>query len=396
MNMDFLNNIRFYEGLSTALKAVILLVIALIAAAVARAIVKKILESILSRTKDSDLAEVAEGKKDTVRIIGNITYAIVFMLFLPGALDMLNVDSVSGPISSMTTKFLNYLPNIIAAILVIVFGLFLAKLVKQIIMILLAKTKLDSLQEKCGIKDAGTNTFSNIIGNVIYAAILVIFVVASLQILNLRSISEPATSMVEMLLSYVPLIFAATIIILFGIFLANIVSSLLGGVLAGSGIDGKTESLFPVNAEGERVTKASSLISLIVNVVINVFFVVAAIDILKIGVLSDIGRTVIKYMPNVLAAVIIVLAAWMLANKASEAIVKAEGGTALAMLAKYGIIALAAFMALTQLGIGKNIVEWLFIAIISAAAVAFAIAFGVGGRDWAAKKLEDVEKSLKK
>jgi len=396
MNMDFLNNIGFYAGLSTALKAVILLIIALVAAAIARAVVKKILIAIMSRTEDSDIEDVETGKEETVTIIGNITYAVVFLLFLPGALDMLHISSVSGPIASMTTKFLNYLPNIIAAVLVIVFGLFLAKLVKQIVLMLLSKTKIDKLQEKCGIKDAGKNTFSNIIGNVAYAAIMLIFVVASLQILNLRAISDPATSMVEMLLSYVPLIFAATIIVLFGAFLAGIVSSLLAGVLAGTGIDDKAESLFPKNAEGERVTSASKLISIIVNVVINVFFVVSAIEVLKIDVLTEIGTTVIKYMPNVLAAVIIVILAWILANKVASVIIKAEAGTVIAMIAKYGIITLAGFMALSQLGIASRIVEWLFYAIIGACAVAFAIAFGVGGREWAAKKLEDIDKSLKK
>jgi hypothetical protein len=396
MNMDFLNNLGFYASLSTALKAVILLIVALIAAAVARVVVKKILVAILARTSQSEMEDVEIAKQDTVKVVGNITYAVVFMLFLPGALDMLHVSSVSAPISSMTTKFLNYLPNIIASILVILFGAFLAKLAKQIILMLLAKTKLDALQEKCGVKDAGKNTFSNIIGNIAYALIIVIFVVASLQILNLKSISGPATSMVEMLLSFVPLIFAATIIVFFGIFLANIVSSLLGGVLAGTGIDDKTEGLFPKNADGDRVTTASKLIAIIVNVVINIFFVVAAIDVLKIDVLSNIGQTIIKYMPNVLAAVIIVIIAWILANKASAAIIKAEAGTLFAVAAKYGIIVLAGFMALSQLGIASNIVHWLFLAIIGATAVAAAIAFGVGGRDWAAKKLDEMDKTFKK
>ena len=57
---------------------------------------------------------------------------------------------------------------------------------------------------------------------------------------------------------------------------------------------------------------------------------------------------------------------------------------------------MAAFMAMSQLGIASRIVTMLFGAIVIAGAAAFAIAFGVGGRNWAAKKLEEMDNKLNK
>lgn len=398
MRMDFLEKIDFYNGLSATIKAVILLVIALIAAAIARAVVRKIVEKFMARKADPDeTAEMAEAKQSIASILGNITFAVVFLLFLPGALDHLKVTSVSEPLRDMATKFLDFLPNIIAAVVIIVFGVFLARLLKQLLLTVLGKTKLDSLQEKCGVKENNGHTFSGIIANLVYAVVLLVFVVAAIQVLNLKAISEPATSMVSMLFEYIPLVFAALVIILFGVFLANIVEGLLVSVLAGTGLDGKAEGLFPKKEDGTRVTTASRLIGLIVKIVIDVFFIVAAINVLQVDVLTEIGRAVIAYMPNVLAAVIIVLVAWICSNKAYTAIAESESGNSLlALITKIAIIALAAFMAVSQLGIAKNIIFILFLCIAGALAGAFVISFGIGGRSWAAKKLEDMDKKLKK
>ena len=118
---------------------------------------------------------------------------------------------------------------------------------------------------------------------------------------------------------------------------------------------------------------------------------------LQVDVLTEIGRAVIAYMPNVLAAVIIVLVAWICSNKAYTAIAESESGNSLlALITKIAIIALAAFMAVSQLGIAKNIIFILFLCIAGALAGAFVISFGIGGRSWAAKKLEDMDKKLKK
>ena len=70
-------------------------------------------------------------------------------------------------------------------------------------------------------------------------------------------------------------------------------------------------------------------------------------------------------------------------------IVGSATGSNIGNLLKYAVIVLATFMGLAQLGIGESIVNFAFMAILGSASVAAAIAFGIGGRDWAGKKLQE-------
>ena len=399
--MNFLNNINFFGGLSSAIQAVILLIIAFIVASIARNVVRKLLSKYLVSRKSSGSeeadAESVRTRASLVNIIANLAYAIVFMLFLPGALQKLGVDSVANPLSGMASKFINFLPNIIAAILIMVFGIFLARLVEQLLEMGLRKTKIDDLQTKYVTKSAGGNSFSKIIAKIAYVLIMIVFVVAALQVLNLQAVSEPATQMLATIVNFIPRLFAAIVVVLVGLFLAKIVSGLLDGVLEGAGIDDKTAAFLPKKEDGAPMFEISNIVSVIVKILIAIFFVVAGLNILGVETLTRIGSTIIAYLPNILAAVIILVIAWILAAKASEAILKASPDSkGLALAAKSGIFVLAAFMALTQLGIASKILTLLFAAIVIAVAVAFAIAFGVGGRSWAGKKLEEIDEKFKK
>src|SRR5699024_2975526 len=94
------------------------------------------------------------------------------------------------------------------------------------------------------------------------------------------------------------------------------------------------------------------------------------------------------YLPLVLAAVHVVGGALIAANIVEKVLLSLLDGPAtkvLAGLAKSAIIVLAVFMALTQLGIAKTIVSSAFIITLSGLALAFGLAFGLGGRDFASK-----------
>ena len=128
----------FFEGIPSVVSAVLLLIVALIAASVCRDIVRKIMKRFLEKNSASAPLEVRANSAGTIDIAGNLVYAVVFFLFLPGALDRLGMYSVTEPISTTVGKFLGFLPNIIAAIILIAFGAFLARLISQIVNSLLS------------------------------------------------------------------------------------------------------------------------------------------------------------------------------------------------------------------------------------------------------------------
>ena len=391
--MDWIYN--FFDAIPKVVWAVLLLIVAWIAASICRNIVKKLLKRFFDKNSATTPLEVKASSGNTIDIIGNLVFAVIFFLFLPGALDQLGMYSVTEPITSTVAKFLGFVPNIIAAIILIAFGVFLAKLIAQIVNTLLKKTKFDTLQEKVNITPKEGSAFSDIVSKIVYALILVVFVVAGVQVLGISSISEPATEMVGVIFNFIPALFAAIILIVFGVFLGRITGGLVQSILAGTGIDKFSKETYQNG--NDNATPASKIISSVVTVVIDIIFVVAGVKVLGIDVLTEVGNVIIGYMPSVLAACLILLAAWAASIWVEKAIKKVyPNASSIALGTRIVIMVLAGFMAVSQLGISEDIIKVLFTCICVAVAAAFALAFGLGGKDWAKKKLDDVSENAGK
>ena len=137
----------------------------------------------------------------------------------------------------------------------------------------------------------------------------------------------------------------------------------------------------------------SKTVGIIVQVVLNILFVVEGMNILGLSILSNIGNNIIGYLPNVLASVLIAIAASLLGIAAEKALKKGGLGSSI-IFVRSAIWAVAAFMILNQLGIATKIVTAAFIIILAAIAIAFAVSFGIGGREFAKKQLEKLDKKI--
>ena len=118
-----------------------------------------------------------------------------------------------------------------------------------------------------------------------------------------------------------------------------------------------------------------------------VFFIVESFGVLHLSVLTDIGNAVIRYLPYVLASALILLACYVCDGLAGKALRK-ENHAVLALISKITIYTIGIFMILSELSIAKEIVNTAFLLILAALAAAFAISFGIGGRDFAGKVLK--------
>ncbi|MDY5974516.1 MAG: hypothetical protein SPJ10_06490, partial [Streptococcus hyovaginalis] len=140
----------------------------------------------------------------------------------------------------------------------------------------------------------------------------------------------------------------------------------------------------------------STVLANMVSAIILVFFFVQALATLNLSVLNTIGLAVIAYLPAVISSLAILGLAIVLGNVLAGFIAKSTSSKALGEVVRYGLIALAIFMALDQLNIAQTIVQTTFTIILGAVAVAFALAFGLGGKAFAARQLEKLENFLNK
>ncbi len=375
-------------------KALVFLLIAFVAAALAAFVAKKLFKLVRLDGK-FDKWGINEGQSGTaLKFIGKLVFLIVFLLFLPSVLGALGLESVSKPITDFANAFISYFPKIIAAAILIFIGIFLGGLLGDVISVLLKKTQIDRLSERYGTKgesvsEATPPKLSELIGKTVNALVILLATVEALTILDIKAISEPAVSVINAVFGIIPTLLLAFAVVAVGLIIANIACALLESILTGSNFDGLLSKILPTKRIKLSPTRA---VVGIVRVLITFFIIAQGIEILKLELLTNIMNVIIAYLPMVIKAAVIAIAAFCGASVAEALLAKALPSSRLVpKLVKAMIYTVAGFMIFSQLGFASVIVNYAFIIILAALAVAFAIAFGIGGRDFAKRTLDKIK-----
>lgn len=388
------------------LKALILLLIAWGVAVLAKKIVEKLL---LKTNMDSHLSkgkqphDIKTGK-EKVQSISKIVYFLVFILFLPSILDALDMNSVSGPISNMMNNLLGFIPNLIGAGIILFIGYFIAKILRDLTKTLLTTANIDKYYQKL-MPDVGSkpemdvenqNTIADVLSKVVFGIVLIPVITVALETLKIQSLTEPIVLILNQVLMMIPNIFVAIILIVLGYYIAKFVGQLLESLLYSMGIeniynwaDEKTDTDIPR-------FNISKTIGNVVKFLIMLFITVEALRVLKLDVLNTIGYAIISYIPLILSGILII-GAGIFGGYFVEGLIKKYANSPFsAMIAKYVIIVFAIFMTLEQIKFASTIVNIAFLLILGGLSVAFALSFGLGGREFAKRQLEKIEAKVEK
>lgn len=283
------------------------------------------------------------------------------------------------------------LPDVVVALIVLVLALLVAWLTKFLIVKLLKLVGLERGMKKAGIEQKNITKSIGFIGNLVYLAVFILFLPGIFDKLGLGSISTPIVAMMNNFMAYLPKIIGAIIILLVGLFIAKLVKELLKPLLNKTKLNSWLEK---VGLDVKKINVSDVLVN-IVYTVIAVFFAVEALNTLQLEVLTHIGAQIIHYLPLALSAAIIMLLAYLLGIWAEGALVRNfKTSKAAAMVVKIVVIVAGVFLTLFQLGIAPAMINAAFIIMLGAVGVAFAIAFGMGGREFAAHTLKKFEQRL--
>ena len=192
------------------------------------------------------------------------------------------------------------------------------------------------------------------------------------------------------LLGFIPNIIGFLVILAIGWLVARLVKAAATKLLQKLGLD---RALHDSDAGQyvERVSPGASpsrLIGAIAYWFIFLFALSVAISALKIPALTGFLNQVQNYLPNIIAAVLILVVAAALAGVVGGAVHKLMGDTPTGRMVRAVvpglILAIAVFMVLTQLQIAPTIVTITYAALLTLLVLAGGLAFGLGGRDVAA------------
>jgi hypothetical protein len=344
--------------------------------------------------------------------IGNILYWFIFLLFVPLILSALELPGLLTPIEALIDQFLQAIPRILTAGIILFAGWFIARIVRDIVTNLLQATQADQLGARFGLAPTATGegvALSKLTGTIVFVLILIPAVVAALNELDIEAISGPAISMLERILDAVPQVIMAGVVLVVAYVVGQFVSDLVTNVLRSVGFDNILRSLgLPeltttpqppvIDAEGRptaRVEPAgrspSEIAGLVALVGIVLFGAVTATEILGFETLTNIVQAILRISARVLSGLIVFAVGLYFANLAFRLIQNMGGSQAnfLAQAARIAIITLVGAMGLQQMGVATDIVNLAFGLLLGAVAVAIAIAFGLGGRDIASEQIRE-------
>lgn len=386
---------QFTLWLPSLLAAAVLALIAHVLGSIAR----KIVTSFAARRDvDNRLATSAGTNTSVAKPLGDAVYYLIWLLFLPAILGALGLQSLLVPVQNMIDQFLSFLPYLAAAAILLIVGWFVARIVQRIVTGFLASAGVDSFAERMGLsKYMGSVTVSGLLGLIVFIVILIPVITAALDALNLQSLTAPLTAMINEVVVAIPSYVAAAAILILTYVLGRWLISIGVEILAGVGINrvpqalglGKTESI------GGR-TLAQWIGDLALLIVMLLAAVQAAQVVGWSAVTIAVGTVGIQIVQIVFGLVIIAIGVY-LGNFAARFIqgTAAPNKNLLSWVARIAIIAFAGAMGLTAMGFAESIVVIGFAFFVGAIAVAVALAFGLGGRETAAKQIAEWSSSLK-
>lgn len=196
----------------------------------------------------------------------------------------------------------------------------------------------------------------------------------------------------EDVVTFAPKLLGFFLILLIGFFIAKLLSKLTNSLLERVGFDGWVQRGALQAAFVRAKTDASDLVALIVFWAVFLITLQLAFGIWGPNPITDLIKGIIAYLPNVIAAVIILVIAAAIARVVTDVLTPAlgavRGGEWIARVAGIAILVVGIFAALDQLEIAPAIVNGLFYALLVVVAGSLVVSFGVGGIPIARRYLE--------
>lgn len=381
--MDFINQIMAGEGWEKWVAAAAILIIGIIISYILRGLVS----GGINRTGLGKRAMTSGGNIGSS--IGKAVFwlAILYTLFL--ALSRVGMGTYFGPVENLFDTISEIVPSLIGAGFTAFIGFIIAKVAGTATTSVAEAAQVDKLVSRTGVSSAtgSTGSIAGLLGKIVFVLIIIPVVIMALDILNIATITEPLSEMLTGFLSYLPALVAAAVVLAASIFIGRFVSGFLENLLASLGFDRSINEVMALD-DGEGLkTSPSKSAGYVAFLIILVIGVSAAVDILGNDSLSEAFGTVQSFGGSLLRAAVLIAIGVFLANFIGR-FMASMMNPRIANFVKYAAMVLFIFLGLSSLDPEGQIVPVAFSAFVISAAVAAAIAFGLGGREWASKVLE--------
>ncbi len=208
-------------------------------------------------------------------------------------------------------------------------------------------------------------------------------------------ILDPLKGMLKEVIDFIPVVLSALLILVIGLLLAKLFHDVILRVLKEIRLDKMAERLGVSRVFSKSGIKytLSEMLSLIIYWLFIVIFIMITVKAIGLSVVSDSLDRLLGYVPHVLSAVVVLVLGMILAKVVSGLVhfvasyLDLPKPKLLERISRWAVVISAATISIEELGFGSIMVGTTFYIIFGAVAFAFALAYGLGGKEIAAKHL---------
>ena len=360
------------------LSAIVIIILGWFIAGVLKRLVKKII------SKTGIDQSLSNSKVNFANLIAKLVYYLVMIFVFMLALDKLGMTSVLEPVKGLLKGFTEFIPNIVGAGLVGYIGYMLATIVSELVG--LSGDTIQKFAPKLRLPE--NIDIVDILKKVVFIFIFIPLLISALNILNIDSVSQPASVMLQSFFSAIPKVLVATIIMIIFVVGGRFLSELLKDLL-----DSLNLNQVMQRAGLTSITGSVNIERLIANIVyafIVLFGLMTAIDKLEFTKLSEMMNTIVELGGNILFGLVILAIGNWIANVASKNFLKSDDNAFVANIIKVAVLAIFLAIGLRRMGIADDIINLAFGITLGAVALTVVLSFGLGGREAAGKQMAKI------
>lgn len=387
-------------------KAIIILLVAYFGGTLLGRLVTKAFGFLDTRFAElsSDAEKVAAAEvKPFSRTAGDVVFWLIMMAGLAGAFDALRITPIAEPLNNALDRVVGVLPNIGFAALILLAGYVIGRVLRVVIHNLLSSLGLNRLIDKLGLgKLFGESKPSAVAGLLVMAFVMFQASVAALNQLGLVTLSGPLTEMMARFWVVLPNLAVSVLVVAAGVVIGRIIRNVVAATLRNLGFDRLVARLgiSTISARPDKLGEPSELAGFLVHGAIVILATAQACENLQLHTWAVYLNAFLGYaIKNVLVAGVVVAIGVAIGNYVRDLIAARSvdpldnRNRMLGEFARYTVLVFAVTMAIQQLEVAENFVLLAFGLLFGGLCLAFALAFGLGGREAAS---EIIRKSVRK
>lgn len=297
-------------------------------------------------------------------------------------------SSVLQSFQQFFATLIAFLPTIVAILVLLLIAWILAKALRAGVRRLVRAGGIDRRLGKGGDPgDESQYPLAHGAGTAVFWTVWILFILAILQVLGVEGIFDSIVVIFQKMFAAIPHIIGAIVVLAIFYIVGRLLVKLVTKFLTSLHFDELPVKLGLAKKPAEGPGSPSNVVGYVIMVFIMLFALMMAADLLGFAVVNEIIAVLTQFLGLVLLGVIIIGVGLIIASFVAN-ILRASGRSeSMIAFLKIAIIVLSVIMGIRAMGFADDIILLGFGLTLGAAAVAAAIAFGLGGREVAGQLL---------